>query len=50
MSNAIIAALSSDTIITALGLTVTSGIPVLALCRKLVRPPRLTPIAATRCA
>jgi hypothetical protein len=36
MSNAIIAALSSDSIATALGLTVTSGIPVLALCRKLV--------------
>ena len=36
MSNAIIAHLSSDTIVTALGLTVTSGIPVLALCRKLI--------------
>jgi hypothetical protein len=36
MSNAIIAHLSSDTIVTALDLTVTSGIPVLALCRKLI--------------
>jgi hypothetical protein len=36
MSNAILAHLSSDTIVTALGLTVTSGIPVLALCGKLV--------------
>jgi hypothetical protein len=36
MSNAIIAHLSSDSIATALGFTVTSGIPVLALCRKLI--------------
>jgi hypothetical protein len=35
MSNAIIA-LSSDSIATALGFTVTAGAPVLALCRKLV--------------
>jgi hypothetical protein len=35
MSNAIIAQLSSDTCATALGMTVQSPSPVLALCRKL---------------
>jgi hypothetical protein len=36
MSNAIIAQLSSDTYATALGITVQSPSPVLALCRQLV--------------
>ena len=36
MSNAIIAELSSDTFATALGITVQSPSPVLALCRKLI--------------
>ena len=43
MSNAILAHLSSDTIVTALGLTVTSDIPVLALCRKLVESSTYSP-------
>jgi hypothetical protein len=37
MSNAIIAELSSDTYATALGITVQSPSPVLALCRKLTK-------------
>jgi hypothetical protein len=36
MTNTIRAALSSDSICTALGFTVTAGAPVLALCRKLI--------------
>jgi hypothetical protein len=36
MSNAILAELSSDTICAALGITVRSPSPVLALCRKLI--------------
>jgi hypothetical protein len=36
MSNAILANLSSDSIATALGFTVRSPSPVLALCRKLI--------------
>jgi hypothetical protein len=36
MSNAIIAQLSSDSIASALDITVTAEAPVLALCRKLI--------------
>jgi hypothetical protein len=36
MTNAILANLSSDSIATALGITVRSASPVLALCRKLI--------------
>jgi hypothetical protein len=37
MSNAIVAELSSDSYATALGITVQSPSPVLALCRKLIQ-------------
>jgi hypothetical protein len=36
MTNAILANLSSDSIATALGITVRSASPVLAMCRKLI--------------